>query len=207
MSVRLVDTLRSRVGNFGADLGDLVGKRYGRRRPPIYGMMAEYDSPTDLVAAARTARTSGFTLMDAYSPFPIEELHDAIGFHSTKLPLIVLIGGITGAVAGYLLQYWSQVINYPMNVGGKPIHAWPAFIPPTFETTVLFSAFAAVFGMIALNGLPMPYHPVFNVPEFSRASIDKFFLCIEADDPRFDATGVRQLLESTGARRVTEVPH
>ena len=153
------------------------------KRPPIHGLMAEFDSPTDLVLAARRAHAEGYRRMDAYTPFPIEELNEAIGFHHTRLPLVVLVGGILGCVGGYGLQYWVSAIAYPLNVGGRPYHSWPSFIPVTFETTVLLAALSAVLGMLALNGLPMPYHPVFNVKSFALASKDKFFLCIEAADP------------------------
>jgi hypothetical protein len=145
--------------------------------------------------------------MDGYSPYPIEELSEAIGFHHTRLPLIVLIGGMVGCLGGYLLQYWVSVIEYPMNIAGRPLNSWPSFIPVTFETTVLFAALAAVFGMLGLNGLPMPYHPVFNVPRFALASRDRFFLCIEAADPRFDRETTMQFLKSLGPRSVSEVQH
>ena len=170
-----------------------------------YGLVAEFESPTALVHAANKAREAGFRKMDAYSPMPIEELHEALGLPQTKLPFVVLGGGLTGALAGYGLQYWASTIAYPFNIGGRPLHSWPAFIVPTFETTILFSAFAAVLGMIALNGLPMPYHPVFNAPRFVMASRDRFFLCIESGDPRFDKTETRRFLESLGAREVNDV--
>jgi Alternative complex III, ActD subunit len=178
-----------------------------KRRTPIYGLMAEFDSPSDLVAAAHEARERGYRKMDGYSPYPIEELSEAIGFHHTRLPLIVLIGGMIGCLGGYLLQYWVSVIEYPMNIGGRPLNSWPSFIPVTFETTVLLAALAAVFGMLGLNGLPMPYHPVFNVPRFALASRDRFFLCIEAADPRFDRETTMQFLKSLGPRSVSEVQH
>ena len=170
-----------------------------------YGLVAEFESPTALVRAARKAREAGYRKMDAYSPMPIEELHEALGLPQTKLPLIVLGGGLTGALAGYGLQYWASTMAYPFNIGGRPLHSWPAFIVPTFETTILFSALAAVFGMIFLNGLPMPYHPVFNAKRFAMASRDRFFLCIESGDPRFDKTETRRFLESLGAREVNDV--
>jgi hypothetical protein len=171
----------------------------------IYGMVAEFDSPTALVRAAGKARDAGYRRMDGYSPFPIEELHGALGLPKTKLPWIVLGGGLTGALAGYGLQYWASTMAYPLNIGGRPLHSWPSFIVPAFETTILFSAIAAVLGMIALNGLPMPYHPMFNARRFAMASRDRFFLCIESADPKFDRVGTRQFLEGLGPREVSDV--
>jgi hypothetical protein len=171
----------------------------------LYGLMAEFDKPENLLVAARRAYQEGYRRMDAYTPFPIEGLAEAIGFHHTRLPFIVLMGGIFGAVAGFGLFYYTEVIDYPLNVGGKPFFSWPAFIPITFETTILFAALSAVLGMLALNGLPMPYHPVFNVPQFALATRDRFFLCIEARDPKFDREGTRKFLESLGAQEVSEV--
>jgi hypothetical protein len=172
---------------------------------PIYGLMAEFEGPTELLAATRRAYAEGYRRMDAYTPFPVEELSEALGHVHTKLPLVVLIGGITGCVGGYLLQYWAASIAYPLNVGGRPFHSWPSFIPITFECTILVAALSAVLGMLAMNGLPMPYHPVFNVPRFALASRNRFFLCIEARDPRFDREGTRRFLESLGPREVSDV--
>ena len=171
----------------------------------IHGLMAEFESATELVAAANKTREAGFVDVDAYSPIPIEELHDALGFHHTRLPLIVLIGGIVGLLAGYGLEYWSSVIAYPINIGGKPLHSWPAFIPVTFECTILAAALSCVLGMLALNGLPMPYHPVFNVPRFALASRNRFFLCIESKDPKFELEATRHFLETLNPREVTTV--
>jgi hypothetical protein len=174
-------------------------------RSSVYGLMAEFDDPTTLVAATDRAHHQGYRRMDAYSPFPIEELHDAIGSPPSRLPLIVLIGGLLGFIGGYVLQYWVSVVAYPVNVGGKPFHSWPAFIPVTFECTILAAALAAVLGMLALNGLPMPYHPVFNVPRFALASRNRFFLVIEAADTKFELEETRRFLETLGPREVSTV--
>jgi ActD protein len=173
--------------------------------PAIYGLLAEFEDPTSLVVATERAYEHGYRCIDAYSPFPIEELHHAIGMHHTRLPLIVLIGGIVGCVGGFLLQYWVSAVAYPINVGGKPFVSWPAFIPVTFECTILGAALSAVLGMLALNGLPQPYHPVFNVPRFALASRNRFFLCIEAQDPKFHVEDTRKFLETLSPREVTTV--
>jgi len=172
---------------------------------PIYGLIAEFDDPNSLVLAAHRAHAEGYRRMDAYSPFPIEELHEALGMHHTRLPLIVLVGGLAGCLGGYLLQYWASAVAYPLNVGGKPFHSWPAFIPITFECTILGAALSAVLGMLALNGLPQPYHPVFNVARFALASRNQFFLCIESRDPKFDLEKTRRFLDSLSPREVTTV--
>jgi hypothetical protein len=171
----------------------------------IHGLMAEFDDPTSLVTATERAHGAGYRCMDAYSPFPIEELHHALGGGHTRLPLIVLVGGLCGCLGGYGLQYWSSVMAYPLNIGGKPLHSWPAFIPVTFECTILGASLSAVLGMLALNGLPMPYHSVFNVPRFALASRNRFFLCIEARDRKFDPDATRQFLETLGPREVSTV--
>jgi len=177
-----------------------------RRRHPLWGLMAEFDSPTTLVAAARSAHEAGFRRVEAYSPFPIEELSDALHHHHhDRLPLVVLIGGVVGGVSGFALQYYASVISYPLNVGGRPLLSWPSFIPVTFEMTILFAAFCAVLGMLGMNGLPMPYHPVFNVERFSGASRNRFFLCIESRDPMFDAEATAKFLESLQPREVSKV--
>ncbi|MCI0684610.1 MAG: DUF3341 domain-containing protein [Gemmataceae bacterium] len=175
-------------------------------RSAMYGLLAEFERADQLVAAAQQVRAAGFTRTDAFSPFPIEGLAEALGARHTRLPLVVLIGGLIGCVGGYLLQYVPSAIDYPLNVGGRPLHSWPAFIPVTFELTILCAALAAVLGMLALNGLPMPYHPVFHVPRFALATRDRFFLCVEASDPRFDWRGTKDFLQSLGAREVTDVP-
>jgi hypothetical protein len=171
-----------------------------------YGLLAEFHSPEDVVAAAHIVHESGYRRVDGYSPYPIEELAEALGLHHSPMPAMVLAGGITGLVAGLALEYWTSVIAYPLNVGGRPLASWVAFIPPAFETTILFAALTAVFGMLAVNGLPQPYHPVFNVPDFALASRDRFFLCVEAGDPRFDPAATRALLEGMkGVVAVREV--
>jgi len=176
-------------------------------RPPLYGVMAEFDNPTALVHAARRAREHGYRKLDAYSPFPIEELSEALHLHKNKLPLIVLLGGLAGLLAGYLMQYYVTVFHFPINVGGRPLHSWPAYIIITFELTILFAGLAAVLGLLGLCGLPMPYHPVFNVPGFALASRNRFFLCIEATDPLFDRKATSAFLESLEASEVCEVAH
>jgi len=176
-------------------------------KPPIYGVMAEFDNPTALVNATRAAHDKGFRKLDAYSPFPIEELSDALHLHHNKLPLIVLIGGLLGGGLGYLLQYYVTVWHYPLNIAGKPLHSWPSYIVITFECTVLVAGLAAVFGLLALCGLPMPYHPTFNVPRFALASRNRFFLCIEATDPLFDRSKTCEFLETLEPKEVSEVAH
>lgn len=178
-----------------------------RSSTPFYGLMAEFDSAQALLDAARKVRAGGYTKADAFSPFPIHGLAEALGFRERSVAPIVLAGGIVGALAGYGLEYWTQVIAYPMNIGGRPFHSWVSFIPPAFETTILFAAFSAVIGMIVLNGLPQPYHPVFNAERFSMASQDKFFLAIEASDPRFDENATRQFLAGLNPREVVQLEH
>jgi Protein of unknown function (DUF3341) len=176
-------------------------------RPPIHGLMAEFDSAAELVDAVKQTRAAGYRQYDAYTPFPVEAVSEAMGEHGSRLPLIVLLGGIAGLVGGYALAYWTSAVDYPINVGGRPLHSWPAFIPITFETTVLGAAIATVLGMLALNGLPMPYHPVFNVPRFALSTRNRFFLCIEATDPLFDREHTRRFLERFVPRQVSEVDH
>jgi hypothetical protein len=169
--------------------------------------MAEFENARDLLVACRGAHGEGYRKMDAYTPFPIEEIAEALGFHGSRLPLIVLGGGLFGFAAGLGLQLWVSGIAYPLNVGGRPYFSIPSFVPVTFETTILFAAISAVLGMLALNGLPMPYHPVFNVPRFALATRDRFFLCIEATDPKFDRDMTRRFLERFAPRFVEEVEH
>ncbi len=170
---------------------------------PLYGLLAEFHTPGDLVRAAHAVHAGGYTRVDAYTPYPMEEVIEALHLGHSQLPKLVLAGGIAGLAGGWGLQYWSSVIEYPMNIGGRAFNAWPAFVVPAFETTVLFAALAAVLGMMALNGLPQPYHPVFNAPGFATASRDRFFLCVEAADPRFDREATREFLKGLGAE-VTE---
>ena len=182
-----------------------VSPRHRRHTPPLYGVMAEFENPSDLVAAARRTYEAGYRRINGYSPYPIEELSEAIGFTHTSLPLIVFIGGLLGGLGGFFMQYWMEVIDYPLNVGGKPYNSWPAFIPIMFECTVLCAAFAAVLGMLVLNKLPQPYHPVFNAPNFALATRDRFFLVVEANDPQFEHETVVGLMKSLNAQDVCDV--
>jgi hypothetical protein len=176
-----------------------------RHAPPLYGVIAEFETPGDLVHAARKVYEQGYRRINGYSPYPIEELSEAIGFTHTSLPLIVFIGGVLGGIAGFGMQYYMEVIDYPLNVGGKPFNSWPAFIPITFECIVLAAAFSAVLGMLILNKLPQPYHPVFNAPNFALATRDRFFLAVEANDPKFEHGKVTSMLHSLGALEVSDV--
>ena len=174
-------------------------------RQPLFGLMAEFVGPRRLIKAIEAAREAGYTEMDAYTPYPIHEVWEALGHHKSKLPAIVLGGGILGAIAGFGLQYWTSVIAYPLNIGGRPLNSWPAFIPVTFEMTILVATFATVLGMFALNGLPRPYHPVFNVERFALASRDRYFLCIGAMDPVFEREKTGEFLEAQEPSEVFEV--
>jgi len=176
-------------------------------RTGLYGVMAEFKRPEDLVTAVRTVRSRGYRAMDAYTPFPIEGLADELGSHFNILPGIVLIGGILGALGGFFMQYYANVVALPLNIGGRPHNSWPAFIPVTFELTILVAALFAVLGMLALNGLPRPHHPVFNEPRFELATRNRFFLCVESRDPRFNRDAVRKVLEELGASGVYEIDY
>jgi hypothetical protein len=195
----------ARERSLSGPLASSVPHHHRRHAPPLYGVIAEFETPGDLVHAARKVYEQGYRRINGYSPYPIEELSEAIGFTHTSLPLIVFIGGVLGGLAGFFMQYWMEVINYPLNVGGKPFNSWPAFIPITFECTVLAAAFSAVLGMLILNKLPQPYHPVFNVPNFALATRDRFFLAVEANDAKFDHERVVSLLRSLNALDVSDV--
>jgi ActD protein len=171
-----------------------------------HGVMVEFDSPEELLTACHEAYAAGYRRMDAYSPIPVEGLAEAIGFKHNKVALCVLIGGITGVVGGLGLLEWITVIAYPHNVGARPLNSWPAYIPITFECMILLAALTALVSMLAMNGLPRPYHAVFNVPAFERASVDKFFLCIESSDPKFEQADTVRFLETLGGREVNVVP-
>jgi Protein of unknown function (DUF3341) len=174
--------------------------------PKIYGLMAEFEDVNDAIVATQRASAEGYRKMDAYAPFPVEELSEALGFHKNGVALICLIGGLLGCTGAFTLQWWINTISYPINIAGRPLNSWPSFIIVTFEMTILFSGLSAVFGMLALNGLPMPYHPNFNVPQFDRASKDRFFLVIFSSDKKYDPAGTRKFLESLNPISVAEVP-
>lgn len=174
-------------------------------RPKVYGVIAEFDHTEEILEAAEAAYEHGYRQMDAYTPIPVDGLAEAIGFRRNRLPLIVLIGGMTGGIGGYLMQWFSATIHYPLIVGGRPFNSWPSFLPITFELTVLCAAFAAVFGMLGLNGLPRPYHPIFNAPNFALASGNRFFLCIQSNDPLFDVEKCREFLGRFHPKEVSVV--
>jgi hypothetical protein len=172
----------------------------------IYGLLAEFSDPEHLVAAASRVSAAGYQKTDAFSPFPVHGLAEALGFRKTRIPLLVLLAGLAGATGGFLMQYIAGTFFYPLNVGGRPFFSWPAFVPITFELTVLCAGFTSAISMIALNGLPTPYHPLFNLDSFSRASRDGFFLCIESTDPLFELEKTATFLTSIGASTVEQVP-
>lgn len=173
--------------------------------PRLYGLLAEFATPQDLLDAVHQVREAGYREIDAYTPFPIEEISEALGHHRSPMPKIVFVAGLIGCTLGFLLQYWTSAIDYPLNIGGRPPNSWPAFIPITFESTILVAAVSTVLGMFALNKLPMPYHPVFNVPRFALASRDRYFLSIQAVDPKFHLSDTRAFLEGLNAAGVFEV--
>jgi hypothetical protein len=172
----------------------------------VYGLLAEFAAPADVLEATRRAYERGYRMMEAYTPFPVEGLAEALGFHRNRIPAVVFIGGLVGGIGGFFMQWFSAVVHFPLNIGGRPLNSWPAFIPITFELTVLVAALAAVLGMLGLNGLPRPHHPVFNVPGFALASRNCFFLCLQARDPLFDLDGARRFLEEQNPRAVSIVP-
>jgi len=178
----------------------------GKPKEGTYGLIAEFSDAQALLDAANAVREAGYKDIDAFSPFPIHGLAEAVGFHRSRLSVVVLTMGILGGAGGFFMQWYANVIAYPLNIGGKPYNSWPAWIPVMFECTILLAAFGAVLGMLALNGLPMPYHPVFNVPRFDQASRDKFFLVVQARDPKFDIDKVWDFLDTLGPKEVVEVP-
>lgn len=174
--------------------------------PALHGLLAEFDQADGVLHATQQAYGAGYRRMDAYTPFPVEGLSESLGFRRTRLPLLTLAGGIIGCISAFAMMYYPNVISYPMNIGGRPHNSWPAWVPIMFELTVLGAALFSVFGMLALNGLPQPYHPVFNVPEFKLATMDRFFLCIESRDPQFNLAETRRFLEQQHPQRIFEVP-
>lgn len=175
------------------------------QKQKMFGLMAEFTDPDKLLEATREAHEAGYSKIDAYSPFPIEGLAEAMGSHKTLVPIFTLMGGLFGCAGGFFLQYWPNVIGYPLDIGGKPFDSWPSFIPITFEMTILFAALSCAIGMLAMNGFPHPYHPVFNASGFERATRDRFFLCIMAEDPKFEPETARAFLEKLDPQGVSEV--
>jgi len=176
-----------------------------QQRPHIYGVMGEFGAPEELLHAVEKIREAGYRRFDAFAPFPVEGLSEALGLKRNLVPFITLLGGLAGGLGGFGFQYWAMAITYPMNIGGRPLNSWPAFIPVTFELTILGASLAAVFGMLALNKLPQPNHPVFNVARFTHASSDRFFVCIESKDRKFHLGECARLLQEVHAHHITEV--
>jgi hypothetical protein len=177
-------------------------------REGIYGLLAEFNTPTELVLATEAARQAGYRRMECYTPYPVEEAAEALHFHKNRVPLICLLGGLMGLTTAFLMETWINTMAYPLNIAGRPLMSWPAFIIPAYEWTILFAGLSAAFGMIAMNGLPQTYHPLFNAPNFRNgATTDKFFLCIEAFDPKFSPGETRAFLEQFPAVSVVEVDH
>ncbi len=173
---------------------------------PVYGLLAEFEKPDDLVAATRHAYDRGYRMMEAYTPFPVDGLAEALGFHQNGIARVVLIGGLLGGLGGFFMQWFSAVVHFPLDIGGRPFNSWPAFMPITFELTILSAALSAVLGMLGLNGLPRPHHPVFNVPSFALASRNRFFLCLQARDPLFEIGEARRFLEEHAPKAISPVP-
>ena len=173
----------------------------------IFGVAAEFDEAEPLLDAARRAQKAGYTVMDAFSPFPIDGLADAVGMRTNRVSLTTLLGGVFGGCFAYFMLWFVNTIDYPLNVGGRPFHSWPSFVPITFELTVLFAAFGALLGMLVFNRLPELYHPVFNAPNFDRASQDRFFIVIEKEDPLFDATSTANFLRTLRPLNVSVVTY
>jgi hypothetical protein len=171
-----------------------------------FGLLAEFVEPDELVEATARIQQAGYRDYEAYAPMPVEGLPEAVGFPRSRMPLIVLLGAIVGCLTGFGMQYYLTVINYPLNIGGRPLNSWPSFIPVTFELTVLFAALSAVLGMLAMNGLPRPHHPLFAVPQFDRATQDRFFVCIRCTDPLYHDQTTREFLQRLGAKEVIDVP-
>lgn len=173
--------------------------------PQLHGIMAEFEDEEAIISATQQAVDAGYKKMETYTPYPLEELMDILHLHKNNVALVILIGGIVGCIVGFFMQYYASVIHYPINVGGRPFNSWPAFVPVMFECTILFAALSAIVGMLTMNGLPRPHHPVFNVERFKYASQDRFFLCIESDDPKFEITETKQFLENLNPHEVSEV--
>ncbi len=175
-------------------------------RSDVYGLLAEFATPADVLEATRRAYDRGYRMMEAYTPFPVEGLAEALGFDRNRIPAVVFIGGLVGGIGGFFMQWYSAVVHFPLDIGGRPLNSWPAFIPITFELTILMAALTAVLGMLGLNGLPRPHHPVFNVPSFALASRNRFFLCLQARDPLFEVAGARRFLEEQRPKAISVVP-